>query len=866
MLAKQNTGGNAANCFQGANGEYQDPKDYQDPGRDIPAGMPKRNRNKVAEVVIPHADLGNPLKRARVPSIEIPTATGSKHLEIPQAPANNSVEIPQASANNSVEIPQAAENNAQRRRKGTQPQIPQAGYESESEKEVDPAPAAEDAANETFHGDEDSGTATYSKRRQPSRRRNPSEPASESGKSTRMDSELDFLQWEVDSVQFSIDSDFEDLKSSESESFESDNCSESDDSENLMESIQEYHTAAEDNASDSDSDEESAAEENGESSATNFEYSKPARLSAQEIMSIALYQIKSHRNISQEAHHDYASIVSLVMQERMLDLRTVEALMERTTGIAHIRYDVCKNGCVCFSPKYSDATTCPLCGIPRLTTKGKPWKTFDYIPIQHRLRLQYANERRAREFTEYRQALDLDAEQRLEDGDDSALRDFWDGKLCKELKARGMLTLSTDLAFALSTDGVELFRKGKKHQVWPLVLTCYNISPTLRFLEDNIFCLGIIPGPKKPADLDSFLHPVIAEFKSLHKGVDTFCVLGDGDRILLRAYIVAVTADMPARDSLMGLAGYNSRHYCNYCNIRGCSGASEGSHPGKHMYCPLVPPKDVPTRPDWKTYESDALPYRDSSKDRKVASKLACSNREEESMSATMRKATTNSTGIKSFTVLWELPSIIWPWSFPLDNMHLFFLNIASHMRDHWRGHFFPWERALAGSAKSATNKFKDSKEEYCLSPKTWEELNNELNNIIFPTAFGDAMRGVYEMRTANEYKTWIKLVSPIVLKDRLPEPFYSEWLGLVEAITIATDYSVTPDDIAQVRVQMERFVLHYHDSYYRYEQRRLSACKPVFHALLHVADCLEWLGPMWSYAQWCIERMFALWTPKVCS
>jgi hypothetical protein len=38
-----------------------------------------------------------------------------------------------------------------------------------------------------------------------------------------------------------------------------------------------------------------------------------------------------------------------------------------------------------------------------------------------------------------------------------------------------------------------------------------------------------------------------------------------------------------------------------------------------------------------------------------------------------------------------------------------------------------------------------------------------------------------------------------------------------------------------------------------------------VFHALLHVADCLEWLGPMWSYAQWFTERMFALWTPKVC-
>jgi hypothetical protein len=52
MLAKQNTGENAAKFFQGANEEYQDPKYYQDPSSDVPAAMPKRNRKEVAEVVI----------------------------------------------------------------------------------------------------------------------------------------------------------------------------------------------------------------------------------------------------------------------------------------------------------------------------------------------------------------------------------------------------------------------------------------------------------------------------------------------------------------------------------------------------------------------------------------------------------------------------------------------------------------------------------------------------------------------------------------------------------------------------------------------------------------------------------------------
>ena len=60
------------------------------------------------------------------------------------------------------------------------------------------------------------------------------------------------------------------------------------------------------------------------------------------------------------------------------------------------------------------------------------------------------------------------------------------------------------------------------------------------------------------------------------------------------------------------------------------------------------------------------------------------------------------------------------------------------------------------------------------------------------------------------------------------------------------------------------RFVTHYEDMYYQHKQVRLPACRAVFHALLHVADCVEWLGPMWSYSQWTMERMCGLWVLKV--
>ena len=78
--------------------------------------------------------------------------------------------------------------------------------------------------------------------------------------------------------------------------------------------------------------------------------------------------------------------------------------------------------------------------------------------------------------------------------------------------------------------------------------------------------MGIIPGLKKPKDLLSFLRPVVGGFKALAVGVPAISASVRIESLLLRsfqlhAYICIVEANMHARDALMGLAGYNARHY-----------------------------------------------------------------------------------------------------------------------------------------------------------------------------------------------------------------------------------------------------------------------------------------------------------------
>jgi len=65
-----------------------------------------------------------------------------------------------------------------------------------------------------------------------------------------------------------------------------------------------------------------------------------------------------------------------------------------------------------------------------------------------------------------------------------------------------------DITLSFATDGFAPFKKWK-HTTWILLVFNYNLPPDQRFQKDNILCVRIIPGPKKPSDTDSFIHPLV---------------------------------------------------------------------------------------------------------------------------------------------------------------------------------------------------------------------------------------------------------------------------------------------------------------------------------------------------------------------
>jgi hypothetical protein len=88
-----------------------------------------------------------------------------------------------------------------------------------------------------------------------------------------------------------------------------------------------------------------------------------------------------------------------------------------------------------------------------------------------------------------------------------------DGK-CKPFK---FFEDEQEIALGLSTDGMCPFKQ-HKHSCWPLILIIYNLLPEVQTHLSNVICVGLVPGPKSPKNLGSFLIPLVDELLELAAG------------------------------------------------------------------------------------------------------------------------------------------------------------------------------------------------------------------------------------------------------------------------------------------------------------------------------------------------------------
>ncbi len=166
-----------------------------------------------------------------------------------------------------------------------------------------------------------------------------------------------------------------------------------------------------------------------------------------------------------------------------------------------------------------------------------------------------------------------------------------------------------DIALGASTDGFAPFRR-RKQTCWPLIFFNYDLPPEIRFLIEFILCIGVIPGPKKPHDFDSFFWPAVEELLLLAVGVPAFDA-STGEAFLLRAYLILFFGDMPAISMVMHFKGHNGFRPCRACNITAIG--DPGNTRAHTLYIPLDRSRHLAVHADInaiKKYDPANLPLR----------------------------------------------------------------------------------------------------------------------------------------------------------------------------------------------------------------------------------------------------------------
>jgi len=117
---------------------------------------------------------------------------------------------------------------------------------------------------------------------------------------------------------------------------------------------------------------------------------------------------------------------------------------------------------------------------------------------------------------------------------------------------------------------------GKKVSIGIISLACLNLPPGERYKPENMFLVGIIPGPKEPPLnlLNHYLTPIVDVLLELWStGVRFSRTYNHPTGRTLRCALIAVICDMPAARKVGGFASFHHQHFCSVCH---CTRFKEG--------------------------------------------------------------------------------------------------------------------------------------------------------------------------------------------------------------------------------------------------------------------------------------------------
>lgn len=461
-----------------------------------------------------------------------------------------------------------------------------------------------------------------------------------------------------------------------------------------------------------------------------------------------------------------------------LPIPSLKAIRRRALALSALKpvaYHCCKNSCICYAGYLRDLGQCPHCNAPRLNPSGNPYSTFQHIPLIPQLLALYCNPITA-EMLKYRANYKID--------DKSTIEDIYDGARYQELRD-SFVTIDgveqpyrffeddRELALGLSLDGMCPFKR-RKNSCWPIILINYGLPPEVRTHLHNIICTGVIPGPRSPKDLNSFLQPLIDELLELAKGVEAVDVLRE-ELFVLRAHLIPIFGDIPAITKALDFIGHNGLYPCRFCMIMATPGKTSGG--GVHLYCPLH-------RSEGESYNPLDLPLRTHNETLRQGYHVLRAPNE------TVAGTRATDCGVKGVSLLARLPSVSIPAAAPVEIMHMIWINLIPQLVDLWTNNF----NALDAGA-----------ENYLIGPQLWNDLGGicESSGDTIPSSFGCRVPHLKKRGNfiAESWSLWATQLAPHILRRRFSSPkYYTHFVRLIKLLKECTSLSITRSELPRIR------------------------------------------------------------------
>ncbi|KZV98479.1 hypothetical protein EXIGLDRAFT_562646, partial [Exidia glandulosa HHB12029] len=259
----------------------------------------------------------------------------------------------------------------------------------------------------------------------------------------------------------------------------------------------------------------------------------------------------------------------------------------------------------------------------------------------------------------------------------------------------------------------------------------------------------------------------------------------------LHAYLLVGFGDMPAIAKLMCMKGHNALYPCRFCTIRGIR------PPGARapaLYCPLDRSAHPNHDPDLPRYDPAALPMRTHDDMLRQAAEV-------DAAAGAAAEELSKAYGIKTTPILATLLSIRLDRSFPIEFMHLIWLNLIPNL------------------ALLYTGKFKgldDGAGDYTLPEAIWDEIGRITgeSGATIPSAFRARVPNLAKDKThmiAETWCLWTMYIAPVVLRTRFREErYYNHFMKLVHLLHLCIQLEISRSDVEAIRTGFIYWVKQY--------------------------------------------------------